>query len=37
MNYPDNEMFPKGKFEGNSSYLASYVNAPGSRGEPMRP
>jgi hypothetical protein len=36
ISYQDNDMFPKGKFEGNSLYLDSYMNAPGSRGEQVR-
>lgn len=34
--YPQNEVLPKGKFEGNSSYLQDYVQSQGERGELMR-
>lgn len=34
--YPQNEVIPRGKFEGNSSYLHDYVRAQGARGELMR-
>lgn len=34
--YPQNEVLPKGKFEGNSSYLQDFIKAQGVRGELMK-
>ena len=31
--YPQNQVIPKGKFEGGSSYLYDYINSKGNKGQ----